>query len=127
MVAHPNFFPCMVKITILHKPLRGYICYALNNQLIKARLCNSPLIEVFLPRKKVAEGTSLISYVISHVTEEAGVDHTKENFENDTNFELLLILVMVFCLPFVGPKGIDFTPQSSRLFRRSIFILRLDP
>ena len=83
-----------------------------------------------MPRKKVTEGTSLISYVISHVTEETGVKHTKEDFENDTNFESIpipTIMIMGFGFPFIGPKVIDFTPQSIRLFRRSIFILRLNP
>ena len=52
---------------------------------------NSPLINRFLPRKKVTEGTSLISYVISHVTEETGVKHAKEDFENDTDFDAIPI------------------------------------
>ena len=78
----------------------------------------------------MTKGTSLISYVISHVTEETGVKHTKEDFENDTNFEAIpipIIMIMGFGFPFIGPKVIDFTPQSIRLFRRSIFILRLNP
>ena len=83
-----------------------------------------------MPRKKVTEGTSLISYIIRHVTEETGVKHAKENFENDTDFEAIpipSIMIMGFGLPFIGLNVIDFTPQSIRLFRRSIFILRLDP
>ena len=61
----------------------------------------------------MTEGTSLISYVISHVTEETGVKHAKENFENDTDFEAIpipTIMIMGFGFPFIGPKVIDLTP-----------------
>ena len=78
----------------------------------------------------MTEGTSLISYIIRHVTEETGVKHAKEDFENDTDFEAIpipSIMIMGFGLPFIGLNVIDFTPQSIRLFRRSIFILRLNP
>ena len=79
----------------------------------------------------MTERTALISCIFRHVTEEAGIEHGKKNLKNDTDFETIPILtiniVMVFCLPFVGPKGIDFTLQSVRLFYSRILIFWLNP
>ena len=79
----------------------------------------------------MTERTSLISCIFRHVTEEAGIEHGKKNLKNDTDFETIPILtiniVMVFCLPFVGPKGIDFTLQSVGLFYSRILIFWLNP
>ena len=76
----------------------------------------------------MTERTSLISCIFRHVTEEAGIEHGKKNLKNDTDFETITInVVMVFCLPFIGPKGIDFTLQSVRFFYSRILIFWLNP
>ena len=79
----------------------------------------------------MTERTALISCIFRHVTEEAGIKHGKKNLKNDTDFETIPILtiniVMVFCLPFIGPKGIDFTLQSVRLFYSRILVLWFNP
>ena len=49
----------------------------------------------------MTEGTSLISYIIRHVTEETGVKHAKEDFENDSDFDAIPI-------PTINVDFIDF-------------------